>query len=345
VDIVTLPGCPWTATSNAGWVSLSTSTGTGPGQVSYQVLANPLPDPRTARITVGGRPHTVTQEAESPPCTYGLDPPARAFTAEATTAVVGVNTQPGCGWTATSAVDWVTVSPDSLSGTGTADVTYMVAENTTPAERAGSLTIGGQTHALTQAAAAPVCSYVLEPPSRALPATATTTVVRVVTQPGCAWTATSAVDWVTVSPDSLSGTGTADVTYMVAENTEALDRIGSLTVAEQSHTITQAGSVVLACRYSLSPAERLFGAAGGAGTVQVTTGNACDWNAVSSAGWVAVLNDTGVGTSQVSYQVAPVLPPIDRIATVVVNGESHSVIQRGLPSPPGGGRGRGGPPD
>ncbi len=83
------------------------------------------------------------------------------------------------------------------------------------------------------------CSYSISPNSQSLGYAAGSGSVSVATQGGCAWTATSnAPSWITTS---ASGTGNGTATFTVAANTGAKARTGTLTVAGQTHTITQAG--------------------------------------------------------------------------------------------------------
>ena len=56
-----------------------------------------------------------------------------------------------CSWTATSTVEWITVSG---SGTGSGSVTYTVAPNTETSQRTGEVQIGNKVVTFTQAAAA-----------------------------------------------------------------------------------------------------------------------------------------------------------------------------------------------
>ena len=54
--------CPWTATSNASWISIvSGASGTGNGTVTYSVAANAGAQARSGTLTVAGRTFTVTQ--------------------------------------------------------------------------------------------------------------------------------------------------------------------------------------------------------------------------------------------------------------------------------------------
>jgi hypothetical protein len=60
--VTTSGTCSWSAGSADGWLH-TTSSGTGPGVVSYQVDANPG-TPRTGTLTVGSQTFTVTQTGE-----------------------------------------------------------------------------------------------------------------------------------------------------------------------------------------------------------------------------------------------------------------------------------------
>ena len=63
--------------------------------------------------------------------------------------------------------------------------------------------------------------------------------VKVTTISGCTWTATSNASWLTIT-SGASGTGSGDVTYSVAANSGGV-RTGTLTIADQTLTVTQQG--------------------------------------------------------------------------------------------------------
>src|SRR5207244_2107025 len=107
-------------------------------------------------ITAGGKTFTVTQAAG---CTYQLNPAsATPPAAGAAGQTFQVQTSAGCNWTAVSNDAWITVTAGA-SGTGTGTVTYTVAANSGP-QRVGTITAGGQTFTVTQAAG---CTYQLSP--------------------------------------------------------------------------------------------------------------------------------------------------------------------------------------
>ena len=62
VTVFTTPTCPWTATSQADWITVTTGAagGTGYALVSYIIAPNPGP-PRTGTVTIGGQIFTAIQ--------------------------------------------------------------------------------------------------------------------------------------------------------------------------------------------------------------------------------------------------------------------------------------------
>jgi hypothetical protein len=54
-------GCPWTAISNAPWITVNPGAGTGSGTVRLDVAVNPLRD-RSGTVTVEGQTFTVNQD-------------------------------------------------------------------------------------------------------------------------------------------------------------------------------------------------------------------------------------------------------------------------------------------
>jgi len=127
VDVWTQSGCSWSASSNVGWVTTS-SSGTGEsGSASLSVQANAGAKARTGTLTVAGRTHTLTQ-AGVPPTITGSTP-AGGATGIDTNTTVTVNfsetmnsaTIHSSSFRLTQRASTVlgTVSPGSLSATFT----------------------------------------------------------------------------------------------------------------------------------------------------------------------------------------------------------------------------------
>lgn len=85
-----------------------------------------------------------------------------------------------------------------------------------------------------------VCTYHLSSTSETVPFGGRTGSISVTSLSECAWSATSNVDWITITSGS-SGNGNGTVAYLVAANTGIGLREGNLTVAGQPFTVTQAG--------------------------------------------------------------------------------------------------------
>src|SRR5262249_59719114 len=100
----------------------------------------------------------------------------------------------------------------------------------------GTLQVAGQTVTFSQAADS--CVYTVTPTSVTVPSTGSTSALSVSSGTSCTWTATSAVNWITVT--SATGSGIGQVNYTVAANTTGGARTGTLQVAGQTVTVSQA---------------------------------------------------------------------------------------------------------
>jgi len=208
-------GCPWTGVSNdTSWLTVTSgASGSGTGTVAFSAAVNPNTSPRTGTLTIGGQIFSVTQAAAS--CSYSLAPTSQSVVAGGGTGSTTVTAPAGCTWTGVSNdTSWLTVT-SGASGTGTGTVAFSAASNPNTSARTGTLTIGGQTFSVTQAAAA--CTYALLPGSQSVVAAGGTGSTTVTTLAGCAWTGVSNdTAWLTVtSGASGTGTGTGQVGFGV----------------------------------------------------------------------------------------------------------------------------------
>jgi len=145
----------------------------------------------------------------------------------------------------------------------------------------------------------------------------------------CNWTASSNVDWVTVTSNS-TGTGSKTVTYSVAANESTSSRTGTLTVAGKTFTVKQTGKP---CTYSISPISQSFTWAGGTGSINVTSLSGCPWTATSNVSWITITSgDTGNGNGVVTYSVASKTGSLSRTGTLKVAGKTFTVTQAGVQS-------------
>ena len=150
---------------------------------------------------------------------------------------VGVTVSGTCGWSASSNASWLTITSGG-SGYFNGTVGYGFTANNSVNSRTGSITVADQAFTLTQSGATP--SYSLGSTSASAAASGGTGTVSVIASPADApWTASSNASWITVT-SGASGAGNGTVGYSVASNPNTTQRIGTLTIAGQTFTVTQA---------------------------------------------------------------------------------------------------------
>jgi hypothetical protein len=320
VSVASGAGCAWTASSDAGWITITSgASGSGNGTVGYSVATNTSSSSRTGTLSVAGKTYTVTQQGAT--CSYAVSPTSDSAPAAGGAKSATVTAGSGCAWTATSNASWITVT--SGSGTGNGTVSYTVAANSTTASRTGTLTVAGQTITVTQAGTS--CSYTVSPTSNSAPAAGETASVTVTTTAGCTWTAASNATWITVTAGS-SGNGNGTVSYNLAANGSTTSRSGTLTVAGQTVTVSQAGT---ACSYTVSPTTDSAPAGGEAASVTVTAPAGCGWTAISNVPWIGVTSTpNGSGNGTVNYTVDPHTGTSARTGTLSVAGQTVTVTQQ-----------------
>jgi hypothetical protein len=131
------------------WITVTSATGAGIGQVNYTVAANTTTAARTGTLLVAGQTVTFSQAAAS--CNYTVTPTTVAAPPDGNASSVGVSSGTGCSWTAVSNVNWITITAGA-SGSGDGNVSYTVAINGTTSQRTGTLTVAGKAVTVTQAA-------------------------------------------------------------------------------------------------------------------------------------------------------------------------------------------------
>lgn len=85
------------------------------------------------------------------------------------------------------------------------------------------------------------CTYSISPTSSSQPAGGGTGSVSVTAAAGCTWSAISNATFITIT-SGASGTGNGTVNYSVASNPTSTSRTGTMTIAGQTFTVTQAGT-------------------------------------------------------------------------------------------------------
>jgi hypothetical protein len=179
------------------------------------------------------------------------------------------------------------------------------------------VSVGGQTFVLGQDGG---CSFTLAPTSETVPAAGGGGTITVNAPGGCAWSATANADWLSITSPA-SGSTPGSVTYAAAANPGG-QRTGTLTIAGQTFTVTQAGG----CTFTVAPETVTSPAAGHSARVDVTGAAECQWTTSSAVPWITINPPGGSGTGAVDIQVAPNTGPA-RNSSVTVAGRAVAVNQ------------------
>jgi hypothetical protein len=151
VAVTSPAGCPWTVTSQAGWITVQapgSASGNGAAQV---IVAANNGSARSGTATIAGRTLTINQAAAETACSYSVDRTSVNVQGWYRETELDVTAPQGCAWTARSHVTWITVQ-SGASGSGNGEVEIRISVNWTGAERTGTLTIAGITVTVKQRA-------------------------------------------------------------------------------------------------------------------------------------------------------------------------------------------------
>jgi subtilisin-like proprotein convertase family protein len=172
------------------------------------------------------------------------------------------------------------------------------------------------------------CLFTISPSAQAFSAAGGAGSFQINTPANCGWAVSTAHSFITIdSPPN--GTNNATVNYTVAANTGGA-RTGSITITDGFNSRTfqiQQGS---GCPTALAQTNLDFTASGGTGSVAVTAGTGCVWQAVSDVNWIQITSAQQSGNGTVVFNVLPNSTRTARSATVTVGARILNVGQAGI---------------
>ena len=313
-------GCAWEVVNTNSWVTFVGATnGAGTNTLTFTLPPNPSSSPRTAVITVNEAFAVITQNGA--PCTPDLIPNSDVHTAAAEVGNVALTIPLGCAWSVVNTNPWV-VSVNPSSGSGGTNILYTLATNLNPNARTGTVVIAGLPYIITQEGVA--CSYRLSPTNRAHGfGTASNIVTMIVSNP-CPWTVFTTNSWITFASPT-NGAGSNIVSYLVAANPSALERIGAIFGEGSITVITQRG---VTCSYALSPSGRNHGFSPTNGTIALTAPGACAWSVVNTNPWVTITSSTnGIGNATVAYSITSNTGLVTRAGNIAIADQLFALSQ------------------
>jgi len=158
INVIAADSCSWVATTPQSWITITAqSTAMGNGMATYSVAPNTDTTSRTGFVHIGGLFFTVIQAGKAP-CSFSIASGSAEVSAAQGSGDVLVAAPNGCAWSASSNAAWITIT-SAVNGTGSGNVTYLVAPND-GCRRNGTLSIAGQTFTVTQDALAGNCPII-----------------------------------------------------------------------------------------------------------------------------------------------------------------------------------------
>ena len=231
IDVAGPSACSWSATKNADWVTLTPPfAGSGDGVVRYSVAANTSIQTRRATITIASKVFQVVQAAAN--CNVSI--PTATITVAATGGTNNLQITANCEWRATASAPWIQIT-SAASGTANTTLTFTVQPNNGTVARTGNITLNGQTVVITQPSQA--CTLSVVPATLTLPARGGTAIAEVSGGSSCSWSAASNAQWAEMTWASINGSGR--VTVSAPANTSGSERVGNISVGNQSLALRQ----------------------------------------------------------------------------------------------------------
>ncbi len=279
---------------------------------------------------------TTTSPTAGGRCGMTLAASPSTVDANGGTGQVNITVDRDCTWDARADADWIRLTPPT-SGQGQSTLRFTTTANTAVSSRRGAVVVNDQRVDVVQAAAA--CSYALSAPGAEAPAEGASLAVTVTAPSGCAWTATSQVEWVQIS-QGRQGNGNGVVSIVVAAN-GGESREAAVLIGGQSYTVSQPGSTSPTnpnpqppqpgCQFNPSPTSASYGSSGGDGAVTVAaSSSSCVWAAASSVPWITMVTTAGNGNGTARYTVAANTGG-ERTGNLSVAGSTIRVTQAAAP--------------
>lgn len=304
---------PFAPSTDRTWLSIN---GISNGAVSFGFTSTTTN--RTGDVIVLGQTASVMQLALS--VSLSTNALTESPNAGADSVLLTVS-PPSVGWSAVANAFWLHVNPTNQFGIGTGTIAFNFDTNF-GALRTGTIMVAGKTLTITQSGP----TYTVTPTNLFVPLAAGTNHVSVSVSPAFGpWTASANASWLHVAAGSQSGTGNTNLTFTYDVN-PGTTRTGTLTIAGQTVTVTQAGYI-----YSLGGAAFWEGPAAGTNTLMLgvsPTGGGGSWSATQNSTWLHISQQDGSGSAQLvlSYDTNT---GSTRSGTFTIAGQTVTVTQAG----------------
>ena len=322
----------WTARPNNNWLSISATSGTDAGTITYNVAPYNEVATRSGTLTVAGKTVTITQTgrrmkltAYSNSCDY-----------QSHVIPIVVEALSSTTWSAEVHAPWLSIvdSDNGQNRKGGGNLSVAAAENPSYLPRTGTVTVGTETFTITQSGRPTAAlSFSVSPTASSASVDGANGLISVTATPDLPWSATSGANWLTVAAERSSGAGNGNVVYSVSPNPTMSARSGTITVtpeaksglAAKTHRVTQPAATSM-----VSEDNHDFDAKGDSCEVDVAVGGIVNWSITCNASWVTIdggLSRIGPGKVKIATAANPTVEP--REATITIAGHAFKIFQAG----------------
>ena len=171
---------------------------------------------------------------------------------------------------------------------------------------------------------APTCTYQVHAGETTFGPQGGKRTVAVVAPSRCGWSATSSADWVTVQG---TGEGNGEASISVSAFSGEQDRSASVSVAQQTISISQQGCVI----EDVQPSALKFGDSGGARDLTVIGRSGCAWSASDVPEWIQLSPQAGTAPTTVTLTARPNPVSASREVNLTIANRSVGVHQDSAP--------------
>ena len=336
ISVTATPDLPWTAQSQANWLTVMPAfqSGAGNGNVVYAASPNPTMAARTGAIRVEAatsaalpaKSHTVTQ----PAATAMISASSHTFNAAGESFGVEVTTDDIVNWTVEENIGWISIV-GSTSRIGPGTVTLAASENLTVNSREANLTIAGHPFAVFQKGRTVEVEY----ESRVFGTASDYATIDVHPDGNVQWVAVSSdPSWLTIWGDdgceyddygNVIATGDHTIEYIVTDYVgDGTPRTATITIGDKTVYITQRPYDL-----SINPSAATVGGNAGAGSVGVPASVGQVWDAIATEPWIVIESgyDSGTGSGTVRYTYSDNDTGETRTGKIIIAGEAYTITQ------------------
>ena len=335
ISVTATPDLPWTAQSQANWLTIMPAfqSGAGAGNVIYAASPNPTMASRSGSIVVqcadgniGAATHTVSQ----PAATAMISASSHTFNAAGESFGVEVTTDDIVNWTVMENIGWISIV-GSTSRIGPGTVTLAASENLTVNSREASVTIAGHPFAVLQKGRTVEVEY----ESRVFGTASDYATLDVHPDGNVQWVAVSSdPSWLTIWGDdgcdyddygNVIATGDHTIEYIVTDYVgDGTPRTGTITIGDKTVYITQRPYDL-----SINPSAATVSGNAGAGSVGVPASVGQVWDAIATEPWIVIESgyDSGTGSGTVRYTYFDNDTGETRTGKIIIAGEAYTITQ------------------